>query len=235
MPQFTFDHGGIVRGDTAEKKIALVFTGGEFGEGTEHILDVLRRLGIRASFFVTGAYISQEAHHPLLRRMVREGHLLGPHSHAHPLYAPWEDREQTLVSEEFFRADLERNMRDLERFGARFDPPVYFIPPYEWFNEDQVRWARSMGLVLFNFTPGSGSNRDWAPEGHRSFVPSQQILDDILAHEERDPHGLNGFLLLLHLGSARRDPFHPRLESLLTELRRRGYTFVRVDEMLGSP
>jgi hypothetical protein len=85
---------------------------------------------------------------------------------------------------------------------------------------------------LINFTPGSGSNRDYAPESDRHFAPSRKLYDDILAYEEKDPHGFNGFVLLLHLGSGRKDPFHPLLGSLCDELGRRGYRFVRVDELL---
>ena len=127
-----------------------------------------------------------------------------------------------------------RSIDDLRKLGAMsyFGSPVYFIPPYEYYNSDQTRWSREMNVLLFNFTPGSGSNRDWAPEGHKSFVPSQKIADDILAFERKDPHGLNGFLLLLHLGSQRTDKMHVTLEPLVKELKSRGYKFVKVDEML---
>jgi peptidoglycan/xylan/chitin deacetylase (PgdA/CDA1 family) len=166
--------------------------------------------------------------------MVRDGHYLGPHSDHHPLYAPWEDRKKTLVTEEEFRADLQQNIDDLRGYGAlrETDRPIYFIPPYEWYNADQVRWSRPMGVLLFNFTPGSGSNRDWAPEGHKSFVPSRKILEDVLAYEQWEERGLNGFLLLLHLGSQRQDKFHVLIPQLLDQLKSRGYVFVRVDEML---
>jgi len=233
---WTFDQGGIVRGDTSRRNIALIFTGGEHGEGTEHILDTLKQAGIKASFFVTGDYMAKREYHRLLRRMVAEGHYLGPHSHSHPLYCSWEDRSRTLVTEEFFRQDLERNITDLRRFGAlRDDGPVYFIPPYEWYNAEQSRWAQALGLVLFNFTPGSGSNRDWIPERQRGFVTSEVIVRDILASERKDPHGLNGFLLLLHLGSQRADKMHLQLAPLIDELSRRGYQFLRVDELLSTP
>ena len=79
---------------------------------------------------------------------------------------------------------------------------------------------------------GSGSNRDWAQEDHKSFVPSQKIIDDILAYEQKDPHGLNGFILLLHLGSERKDKTFLHLKPLLVELKQRGYTFVRIDAQL---
>jgi peptidoglycan/xylan/chitin deacetylase (PgdA/CDA1 family) len=226
--------GAPVRGDTTRKQIALIFTGGEFGEGAIDILDALAARGVKAGFFVTGDFLRQPGLVPSVRRMVSDGHYVGPHSDSHPLYCPWDDRSKTLVSEEFFVADVQKNVDDLRALGALRDrdQPIYFIPPFEWYNADQTDWARKRGWLLFNFTPGSGSNRDWAPEDHKSFAPSQKIFDDILAYEQRDPNGLNGFILLLHLGSARADKMHPLVGPLIDELRRRGYRFVRVDEML---
>lgn len=230
----TLDHGGIIRGDTSRKQIALIFTGGDFGEGSEHVLNVLRDQHIQAGLFVTGDFLRKPELVPMVKRAVAEGHYVGPHSDRHPLYCPWEDREKTLVSEDEFRRDLQKNVDDLRSLGALADQsrPVLFIPPYEWFNHDQVDWAKTMNVVLFNFTPGSGSNRDWAPEMEKSFVPSQKIIDDILAYEQKDPHGLNGFILLLHVGSQRKDKTFLMLEPLIVELKKRGYEFVRIDELL---
>ena len=230
---WTLVEGGVTRGDTSRKQLALVFTGGDYGEGTGHVLDTLAAAKIKASFFFTGDYLRKPAHQDYLKRLVREGHYLGPHSDAHALYCPWEDRKKTLVTEEFFKKDLHKNIDDIRSYGAlKGNSIVYFIPPYEWYNAEQSRWSRDMNVLLFNFTPGSGSNRDWAPEGHKSFVPSQKIIDDILAYEKKDPHGLNGFLLLLHVGSERKDKTFLLLDSLLSELRARGYGFVTVDELL---
>ena len=228
-----YDEGGIVRGDITSKKIALIFTGGEHGEGSGTILDALQQADIKAAFFVTGDYLAVAQHQPYLRRMIADGHYLGPHSHAHPLYCAWEDRWKTLVTEQFFKRDLERNISELRHYGALREPgAIYFIPPYEWFNAEQVTWAKSLGMILFNFTPGSGSNRDWIPEGHPGFVSSDTILQDILKYEQHDPYGLNGFLLLLHLGSQRIDKMHKLLPELIEELSQRGYEFVRIDRML---
>jgi peptidoglycan/xylan/chitin deacetylase (PgdA/CDA1 family) len=231
---WTLVEGGVVRGDTSKKTLALVFTGGDFGEGTGHILDVLKANQLKASFFFTGGYIRKPDHQDYLKRIVAEGHYLGPHSDAHALYCPWEDRSKTLVTEAFFKSDLKKNIDDLRRFGGLRDEskPVYFIPPYEWYNADQSRWAKEMGVVLFNFTPGSGSNRDWAPEDHKSFAASQKIIDDILTYERKEEHGLNGFLLLLHVGSQRKDKAFLLLDPLLKELVKRGYGFERVDQTL---
>jgi endoglucanase len=227
-------YGAIIRGDVTKKSLALVFTGDERGESTAPILNTLRDRKIRAGFFVTGNFVRDRKLRPLLERAVREDHYLGPHSDSHPLYCDWDDRNKSLITQKFFASDLQKNIAGLEALGAlRGRMPRLFIPPYEWFNADQVRWSNDMGITLFNFTPGTGSNRDYAPEGDRVFVPSQKIYDDILAYEKKDPHRLNGFILLLHLGSGRKDPFHSKLEPLCDELTNRGYRFVRIDELLG--
>jgi peptidoglycan/xylan/chitin deacetylase (PgdA/CDA1 family) len=227
------NYGAIVRGDLSQQKLALIFTGDEFGESTPPILDALKVRKLRGSFFVTGNFLRREEFRPLVRRLVDEGHYLGPHSDDHPLYCDWEDRERSLVTESAFTADLKKNLAELQQVGAPPEgTPTYFVPPYEWYNGDQVRWARELGVKLVNFTPGSGSNRDYAREGHPKFVPSKVIYKDILAYEERDPHGLNGFLLLMHLGSGRKDPLHPWLGPLCDDLKGRGYELVRIDELL---
>jgi hypothetical protein len=89
-----------------------------------------------------------------------------------------------------------------------------------------------MDVTVFNFSPNSGSNRDYIREGDKKFVTSRKLLHDILTYEKKDNHGLNGFILLLHLGSGRKDPFHPRLGPLCDELVKRRYEFERVDKML---
>jgi peptidoglycan/xylan/chitin deacetylase (PgdA/CDA1 family) len=59
-------------------------------------------------------------------------------------------------------------------------------------------------------------------------------MDDILAYEQKDPNGLNGFLLLLHVGADRKDKMFLLLEPLVNALQARGYEFIRVDQMLAG-
>jgi endoglucanase len=225
--------GAIIRGDVSTKKLALIFTGDSFAESMGPILDTLKQRKIKAGFFVTGNFVRNEKFRPLLDRAIAEGHYLGPHSDTHPLYAPWEDRDKTLVTEAFFKKDLQRNIAALAAIGGLTrQQPVFFIPPYEYYNYDQAKWSQDLGVTIFNFTPGSGSNRDYMREDDPHFPSSQKIYDDILAYERKDPHGLNGYLLLLHLGSGRKDPFHTRLGSLCDELTKHGYEFERVDRVL---
>jgi peptidoglycan/xylan/chitin deacetylase (PgdA/CDA1 family) len=226
-------YGGIIRGGVSAKKLSFVFTGDEFGESLAPILKTLDERNIQGSFFVTGNFIAQPKLASLLKSAVKGGHYVGPHSNKHPLYASWDDRAKSLISQTEFTADLRQNIEGLRTLGALWEAgTVFFIPPYEQFNRDQVEWCKPLGVTLFNFTPGSGSNRDYMREDDPHFPSSQKIYDDILAYEKKDPHGLNGYILLLHLGSGRKDSFHTKLGALCDELSKRGYEFVRIDQLL---
>jgi peptidoglycan/xylan/chitin deacetylase (PgdA/CDA1 family) len=190
---------------------------------------------MHASFFLTGNALAAPNMREWTQRAVAAGHYVGPHSHGHLLYAPWEDREQSLVDKQRFQADLYHNLAELRDLGAAGPEPVYFVPPFEWYNADHANWAKELGCQLVSFTPGSGSQRDFAPEGHQAFRPSRELIQEILDYEARADAGLNGHLLLLHLGSARQDKFHPHVGELIDQLRQRGYALVRVDELLREP
>jgi peptidoglycan/xylan/chitin deacetylase (PgdA/CDA1 family) len=226
--------GGIVRGSTEKRQLALVFTGHEYAEGATTILDALARRRARASFFLTGSFLRDRDKAGIVRRIVRDGHYVGPHSDGHLLYAPWTGPKATLVSRQTFTKDLDRNLDALRRFDVPREGVRFFLPPYEWYNEEIVRWTRAAGMILICHTPGTRSNADYTEEGTPQFVPTDTIFDSIVRREREDPHGLNGFMLLLHIGAGprRADKFHRRFDELLGVLERRGYAFVRVDAML---
>lgn len=229
-----YAEGAIVRGPVARRQLALVFTGHEFAEGAETILDLLARRRLHASFFLTGSFLRDPAKAPLVRRMVQDGHYVGAHSDGHLLYCPWTGPKTTLVSRQVFTEDLERNYDALRPFGVQRADAPYFLPPYEWYNTEIADWTRGAGFTLICHTPGTRSNADYTEEGTRQFVPSETIFHSILARERSDPHGLNGFMLLLHVGAGpgRSDKFHARLAELVDQLAARGYGFLRVDELL---
>jgi peptidoglycan/xylan/chitin deacetylase (PgdA/CDA1 family) len=74
--------GSTVAVRTDEKALALTFDDGPDPETTPQVLDALRRLGMKATFFMIGA---RAARHPeLVARIVAEGHEIGNHSWDHP-------------------------------------------------------------------------------------------------------------------------------------------------------
>ncbi len=230
--QFEMREGGILRGPKDKKQIALEFTSGGFSEGGKLILDQLAKHHAKASFFFTGEYFTHAENIVLAKRLLKEGHYLGPHSDTHPLYCPWSGPKTTLVTKEFFIKDLEDNLKKIEKVGLKRKQMKFWIPPFEHYNEEIVSWSRELGLTLINFSPGTRSNADYTEDDAKNFVPSQIIYDSIIKKEQTD--GLNGFLLLLHfgVGPKRTDKMHDRLGELLDYLDKCGYEFVRVDELL---
>lgn len=230
------DMGAITRGPRDARRIALVFTGHEFAEGFTTILDACARRSAKASFFLTGDFLRREAFAPFMTRAVREGHFVGPHSDRHLLYAGWEASRPTLVSRDAFRRDVRDNLEALRTFGIDATSVRYWLPAYEWYNRDIVTWAGELGLKTLDFTRGTRANADYMRDDDPKFVSTDRIVESIVERERGDDAGLNGFILLMHVGAGpgRSVPLHTRIEHLLETLGARGYAFVRVDELLAS-
>lgn len=230
-----FRDGGIIRGPKAERRIALVFTAHEFAEGGETILNELVRHSGHASFFLTGIFLANRENFPFAERLKQARHYIGPHSYQHLLYCSWENPPATLLRYQDFDWDVGCNESKCSPFlYDESHRSKYFLPAYEHYNRDISAWTRSCFGDLISFTPGTRSNADYTGEADTNFVSSQAIFDSILKREREDPHGLNGFILLFHLGSGpgRKDKFHTRFGELLDVLASKGYQFVRVDELL---
>lgn len=232
QPQYHL--GAITRGDTSQQQLALVFTGHEFAEGGQTILKTLSELDSPASFFFTGDFYRNPAFAELIAELKTQGHYLGAHSDRHLLYCDWSQRDSLLVDKPQFTRDLLDNYSEMQRFGIKMADAPYFLPPYEWYNDSIAEWTEELGLQLINFTPGTLSHADYTTPEMPSYRSSSTIYGSILNYEQSHLAGLNGFLLLIHIGAGpgREDKFYFRLEQLVRELKAEGYRFVRVDELL---
>lgn len=229
------DQGAVVRGSSVNKKIALLFTGDEFGEGGIFISRVLQKQGIQGSFFLTGNFYRNKEFRPTIRKLRDNGNYLGSHSDKHLLYCDWKKRDSLLVTKEEFTSDVLSSYRAMRRCRIRKTQARYFLPPFEWYNSSIAEWTSEMGLQLINFTPGTKSNADYTyPEMGAGYVDSETIYRSILNYEKKSAHGLNGFMLLVHIGTdpRRKDKFYFYLPKLIRELKARGYEFSKVDDML---
>ena len=224
------------RGALDGRALALCYTGHEFGESLPTILDALAGRSAHASFFLTGDFLREPAFRASLGRLVAGGHYLGPHSDRHLLYCDWTPERRTLVTREQFAADLEANLAEIGRCGVPRERVRYYVPPYEHCNEEIVAWSAALGLTVVNYTPGTLSVADWTPADDPRYRTTDEIYQSIYRHEAEDPHGLNGFLLLMHAGAGpgRPDTSARRLPELLDHLVAGGYALLRVDELLAS-
>lgn len=219
--------GAIVRMDSTQPYIYLIFSGHDHNEGRMHVLQTLTNLHIKASFFFTGEFYRNEENRSFIEALLHHGHYLGAHSDQHLLYVDWKHRDSTLVSRDSFFTDLLANYQVMEsRFGITKDAAPYYLPSYEWYNREIVNWTTEMGFQLINLTPGPGTARDytWPQMGPR-YVPSQTIIDDLFRWEEGN--SLNGVILLIHLGTdpRRHDKLYLQLEEILLRLQEKGYQY----------
>ena len=234
--KFSFNRGGIIRGDSTRKKIALVFTGDEFADGGLFIHNALNAEKVKASFFLTGRFYRNPKFQPIISKLKRSGHYLGPHSDQHLLYNDWGKRDSLLVSRNEFRNDLKANLAAMHFHGLNPNQTHFFLPPYEWYNDSIAEWTNEMGMQLINYTPGTASHADYTYPGLANYRSSEKIYSTILDYERNSPRGLNGFLLLAHIGTdpKRTDKFYTRLPALIKYLKSKGYQFQRVDELLND-
>jgi peptidoglycan/xylan/chitin deacetylase (PgdA/CDA1 family) len=230
----SYNHGAIIRGDSTQKNIALVFTGDEFADGGNFIAQSLRQQKIKASFFLTGRFYSHPAFKQIIQQLKRDGHYLGPHSNQHLLYCDWNNRDSLLVTKEGFTRDLLANLDIMHGKDINMSRVKYFLPPYEWYNDTIAKWSNETSLQLINYTPGTLSHADYTTPADKNYRSSEIIYQSIIDFEKNLASGLSGFILLMHVGTdpKRTDKFYKKLPQLIDYLKHKGYQFKTVDELL---
>jgi len=225
---FIYSEGGIIRLDTTVKNIYLVFTGGEYNDCGDSIRQILNNKNIKAHFFFTGDFYRNIENRNLILNLIDEGNYLGAHSDKHLLFADWENRDSTLVTKDEFIKDIKNNYAAMKKFGITKENAQLFLPAYEWYNSKISKWTNELGLTLINFTPGTYSNADYTtPDMGNKYFSSEIIFNKILEFERNSSNGLNGCILLFHVGthSSRTDKFYYKLGKLINILGNKGYYF----------
>ncbi|MCK9638675.1 MAG: glycoside hydrolase family 9 protein [Prolixibacteraceae bacterium] len=227
------NQGALVRMNQAEKKIYLIFSAHEFGEGGFAIEKSLKKFGSKGSFFFTGDFYRSRQNSGLISQLLADGHYLGAHSDRHLLYADWNKRDSTLVKRENFEKDLLSNYKEIIGFGIQTGKARFFLPPYEWYNREVVSWAKQLGLTTINFTPNIRTNADYTTPEMPNYRSSEQLMNDLKQFESKDPNGLNGAFILIHLGTApqRTDKFYLQLDDLQKYLTAKGYQLCSLSDV----
>jgi endoglucanase len=150
------------------------------------------------------------------------------------LYADWNKRDSLLVSKQQFKKDLLQNYAEMNRFGISKTKATFFLPPYEWYNDSIATWTKQLGLHLINYSPGTRSAADYTWPGLPNYQSSEAIYQSILNYEQTKPAGLNGFILLLHIGTdpKRSDKFYHLLPQLIQQIKTKDYELKQIDEIL---
>ena len=221
--------------------ISLVFTGHEFAEGGKFIAKALQRQKVKASFFFTGDFYKNNDHKKIISQLIKDGNYLGPHSDKHLLYCDWDKRDSLLVNKDQFTEDLENNYVKMQPFNVKKEnshlpdgQAKYFLPAYEWYNDSISSWTKEVNGQLICYTPGTLSHADYTTTSDKNYRSSEAIYNSVIDYEKTKPSGLNGFILLMHIGAGpgRTDKFYKRLPDLIKYLKSKGYQFQTVDQLL---
>ncbi|MCY0869520.1 MAG: polysaccharide deacetylase family protein [Firmicutes bacterium] len=192
------------------KIVALTFDDGPDDVYTPQILQVLRKLHVRATFFVIGEHV--RAYPRIAQEIVREGHAIGNHTWDHP--------DLRTVSKE--RLEWEVTSGDRELVRATGLHTNLFRAPYGAVDERLLQTLRRLHYHAFNW---SVDTNDW-----RS-LPANRIRTTIL--HEVGP----GAIILQHSAGGHNERLGGTVQALpdvIRELRKRGYTFVTIPELLGD-
>ncbi len=195
------------------RRLALTFDDGPNDPHTLHLLDVLAKHGVRATFFMLGKFAA--ARPDIVRAVVAAGHQIGNHTYSHP----------NLIFQN--RAGVRREIESCERalHDAAGIRTRLFRPPHGGRRPAVLRMVRRLGYEPIMW---SVSGWDWNAD------PPEKILRTV----DRQVRG--GDVILLHDGGQQRLGVDRSAsvrvaDLLLTRYLGQGYQFVTVPEMLGWP
>ena len=198
-------YDAIYKVNTTKKDIYLTFDNGYENGYTEKVLDVLKEHKVPATFFVTGHYLNTAE--PLVKRMVKEGHIIGNHSWSHPDF--------TQTSDEQIAEELEKVKKKTEELTGQKEM-AYIRPPRGIFSERTLQTANNLG---YKHILWSVAFLDWDVNRQQGWKHS---YDQIMAQIHP------GAILLLH--SVSKDNAEA-LGKVITDLKKRGYTFKSLDDI----
>lgn len=194
----------VARGNPKYPRVALTFDADGDSQPAAAILDVLRRQGVRATFFLTGRWA--ERNPDLVRRIHREGHELANHSYSHPHFP--------ALSADDILEEVARTDRILRRLTGQAPRP-YVRFPYGDRDVSSLRLLIREGYLAVYWSLDS---HDWMEA-----VTGAEILERVIGKVQP------GDILLFHATVAKTAKVLPQL---LTELPKKGLTCGPVSSVL---
>ncbi|ORZ39219.1 hypothetical protein BCR44DRAFT_1269655 [Catenaria anguillulae PL171] len=193
----------------ASSAISLVFEQGPDPVLTPQYLDVLRELGIQATFFVLGQHVTP-ATIPIVQRAESEGHLIG--------FSSWSVQSFPTLTMEQVNHEVSATARIVTN-ARKGLAPLYFRFPNGEFTPSQLSWVTSQGYL----TVGSSLDVDDVSglDPRQLFVKWQQRLSPLAAS--------NRYIAVAHDAE---NSTLPVLRNIVALARARGYSFLRLDDCL---
>lgn len=195
-----------------KKLVALTFDDGPYPPYTQKLLAVLEAKQVPATFFIVSNNARQ--YPEVVRLVAKKGHEIGLHAGEH--------RDLLKLNRKELAGNIAYGKKTLEDLTGK--PVKYMRPPHgfrDWLVTEEVAKA---GLRLVNW---SVIPRDWTN-------PGVQVIADRVCKEV-----IPGAIVLLHDGDApaQKASRQQTIEAaaiIIDELRKQGYEFVTVGELLNQ-
>jgi peptidoglycan-N-acetylmuramic acid deacetylase len=200
------ENGGVFIDHTKDKVLYLTFDNGYENGYSAQILDVLKEKKVPAAFFVTGHYLKDQP--DLVKRMVKEGHIVGNHSWSHP--------DMTQVSNERLKTELSK-VKDKFTEITGVKEMRYLRPPRGIFSERTLALSHKEGYINVFW---SLAYLDWEINKQRGW---EYAYNNIM--KQAHP----GAIMLLHTVS--KDNAEA-LGKAIDDLRKKGYKFRSLDDLM---
>jgi peptidoglycan/xylan/chitin deacetylase (PgdA/CDA1 family) len=202
----------ISSGSTRAKVVALTFDAGADRGFAAQILKTLERNHIRASFGMTGRWAEQNP--DLVRRMARDQDILINHTYDHRSFTGLSSGAPPLSLQQR-TWEIQHADAIIKRLTGHSTKP-YFRPPFGDYDPAMLALLPHLGYTYsIMWTVDSGG---WQR------IPATSILIRCLTGARP------GAIFLMHVGSQSQDA--TALPRLITDLKRQGYRFVTVPQVV---
>ena len=204
----------IWHGPRTEKTVALTFDDGPNPPYTNRILDILKKYNVKATFFLIGFHVDQ--YPELVKREVEEGHAIGNHTYSHSTLVF--DKHKKIVEE------ISRCENSIKKAsGIR---PYIIRLPRDWREPEIFQVTEERGYSVISM---SIRTFDWAQPGAKKIV--KRILKRLKPGDIIEMHDGDGDHLIYQHS---REQTVKALPIIIKEIKKRGYSFVTIPEMLSE-
>lgn len=187
---------------TDEKKVAITFDAAWGNTDTNEIIEILERYEAKATFFIIGNWA--EKYPDDVKAFYDAGHQIANHSDSH---AAFSSLTAEKVKEEITLCN--------ERLAAiTGKTPKYVRFPSGDYDNESIRAAEDMGMYVIQWSADSLDYKG---------LSSEKITERILKSAKE------GSIILFHNDVANTPA---ALNTILDSLKRQGYSFVTVDELI---
>ncbi|MEG4506395.1 polysaccharide deacetylase family protein [Microcoleus sp. F6_B4] len=189
--------------DSKHKAIALTFDDGPWPKTTTQILDILKENNIKATFFWVGKYLQNSPE--IGKQVAAAGHAIGNHTWSH----------------EYLQYNEDGAAREIDRTSSLIEDLTgiqtsMFRPPGGILNNGLTAYAQKKNYAVVMW---SADSFDWR-------TLTESLIDNVMRQAN------SGGIVLMHDGGGNRARTVKALPEIIARLRKEGYIFVTVPELL---